>query len=113
MEVLGSEKLMTTALAWSSPALCEHLLVRRVAVHHRIAGLPGRADPAGIQIDGNVFETLRLEHARDVLADAAEAAQDDVLALRDLDASPALRARWRSGAAPSRAAGSGRSACCC
>ena len=61
--------------------LLEHLLVGGVAVHHRLADLPRGTHAHRVEIDGDVFEALRLEHARHVLSDAAEAAQDDVLAL--------------------------------
>ena len=82
IEVAGSEKLMTTALAVSRPALHQHVFVRRVTEHHRIARLAGGADPRRIEVERDVFEALRFQHPRDVLADATEAAQDDVLALR-------------------------------
>ena len=61
----------------------EHLLVGGIAVHHRLAHLPRGAHAHRVEIDGDVFEALRFEHARHVLADAAEAAQDHVLALGD------------------------------
>ena len=79
-EVRVSENEMTTALALARPHLLEHLLVGGIAVHHRLPHLPRGAHAHRIEIDGDVFEALRFEHARHVLADAAEAAQDDVLA---------------------------------
>src|SRR6185437_10851069 len=59
------------------------LLVGRVAEHHRIAGLARRGDARWIEIERDVFETLRLEHARHVLADASETAENDVIAPSD------------------------------
>ena len=81
--VRGSENEITTALAVARPHFFEHLLVGGISVHHRLADLPRGAHPYRIEIDGDVFEALRLQHARHVLAHAAEAAQDDVLALGD------------------------------
>ena len=66
------------------PDFAEQFLVRRVAEQDRIPGLACGADARRVEVERDVFETLRFEHPRHVLADAAEAAQDDVLTPRDL-----------------------------
>ena len=63
--------------------LAQHLLVGTVAEQHRVAGLARQADAGRIEIERQVLEAQRFKHPRDVLADAAEAAQDHVLALRE------------------------------
>ena len=73
---------MTTTLAAVETDALEHLCLAGVAVDDRIAGLARRAHPRGIVVERDVFETQLLQHARKVLTDATESAQDDVLALR-------------------------------
>ncbi len=69
----------------------EHLDLARIAVYDRIARLPAGADAIRIEIERDVFEAGLLEHAGDVLPDAAEAANDDVIALGDRERRPASR----------------------
>src|SRR6202021_2126646 len=54
-----------------------------VAVNDRIAGLSADANPVSIQLEGDELESGRFEHARDILADTAETADDDVIAFGD------------------------------
>ena len=103
---------MTTALAVARPHFFEHLFVGGVAVHHRLADLARGAHAHRVEIDGDVFEALRLEHPRHVLAHAAEAAQDDVLALGDRQRGARPRVRSRSSAARVRRAAGAPRACC-
>ena len=51
-----------------------------VAIHHRVAGGSGLAHPVGVQVQRHVGNAFALQHARQVLAAAAVAADDDVLA---------------------------------
>ena len=80
-DVRVSENEMTTALALARPtssSTCSS------AESPYTTGWPicrAARTRTGVEIDGDVFEALRLEHARHVLADAAEAAEDHVLAL--------------------------------
>ena len=96
--------MITTQLACASADVLQHLGLARIAVHHRVAGLPADADAVGIQIERDVLEAGLLEHARDVLAHAAEAADHDVIALGDRERAPAPRASPRFAADPIRPA---------
>ena len=65
------------------PDFREQFFIRRIAEHDRVAGLACGADARRVEVERDVFESLRFQHPRHVLADAAEAAQDDVLAPGD------------------------------
>ena len=64
--------------------VAQQLLIGAVAPDDRLARLPRRAHVGRIQIHRQVLEALRHEHARQLAADAAEAAQHHVLAPREL-----------------------------
>ena len=57
----------------------QRLQPRRVAEHHRVAGRGGLAHAVGVQVERHVGNAFALEHARQVLAAAAVAADDHVL----------------------------------
>ena len=73
----------TTTLACSSPSARSTSGSRRVAVHHGIARLARIAHAERVEVERDVLEAALLEHARQVLPDAAEAADDHVLAPRE------------------------------
>ena len=81
--VFGSEKLMTTAFAFSRPARSRSSSSAESPKMIGVARLARGAHARRIEVDGDVLEAMRLQHARHVLPDAAEAAQDHVLALGD------------------------------
>ena len=82
-DTAGFAKVMTTQLRVRHPTFSQHLDLPGIAVYDRIARLPADPDAIRIEIERDVFEAGLLEHARDVLPDAPEAANHDVIALRD------------------------------
>ena len=79
----GLAKVITTQLRAGDADILQHLDLSRVAVDDRVARLSAGADAISVQVERNVLEAGLLEHARNVLADPAETADDHVIALRD------------------------------
>src|SRR2546430_16906493 len=64
--------------------LDQQVLVGGISEDHGVARLARGADARRVEIEREVLEPLGFQHPRDVLPDAPEAAQDHVLAARDL-----------------------------
>ena len=100
-EVRVSENEMTTALALARPTSSSTCCVGGIAVHHRAGRSAARRAPAP---DRGRWRCIRSSCASSTratfLADAAEAAEDHVLALGHAPAWRHLRARWRSCGGP-------------
>ena len=58
----------------------QHLGLRRVSVDHRIARLARIPDPERVEVECDVLEAVFFQHARQVLPDPPETADDHVLA---------------------------------
>ena len=61
----------------------QHAFIRGVPVDHRVARRARGAHAHRVEVHREEFEALALEHAADVLADAAVPAEDHVLARRE------------------------------
>ena len=94
----GSANVSTSTLQCSSPTASRISGLRAVAEDDRIARLPRRLHATRIHVERDVLEALLLQHAREVLPDAAEAADDHVIAAAQCRMRPRARARSRSGA---------------
>ena len=110
--VSGPSNETTTTLACSRPSARSTSGSDASPYDHGIARLARVAHPERVEVERDVLEAALLEHAGEVLADAAEAADDHVLALRELARGRRLE-RHLGRLCTAGAAGRSRRCACC